>query len=182
MKTFFTLVIVTYIAYYAINIIYDLFIKKESKVNDAGLDEIVIAEENYAAQNISIDEVERVSPPDSFMINEMYSENGDEHVDLDLDFLEKKYEEEELLDNAFSENSANEIEEDGSDSTSKLRDQFEDGEDISINSPMKNNKNMSKEQFEDFLKLAKDISNDDIERVFSIDSNKRYYPAIAVNI
>lgn len=180
MKTFFTLVIVTYIAYYAINIIYDLFIKKESKVNDAGLDEIVIAEENYEAQNISIDEVERVSPPDTFMINEMYSENGNEHVDLYS--LEKKYEEEELLDNAFSENSTNEIEEEGSDSTSKLRDQFEDGEDISINSPMKNNKNMSKEQFEDFLKLAKDISNDDIERVFSIDSNKRYYQAVAVNI
>lgn len=183
MNTFFTIVIVTYVAYYAINIVYDLFLKKDSKaLNDAGLDEIIIAEENYKAQSVSIDEVEAVSPPDSFMMNEIYSE--DENMDLNM--AEKKYQEEELLDNAFSESSDNETDDDDDDddgdNNNKLRNQFEDGEDITINSPMKNNKNMSKEQFENFLKLAKDISNDDIERVFSIDSNKRYYQAVAVNI
>lgn len=102
MGRFVLIVLGVYLLYYAVNIIYDLYIKKE-KVED--IEEEVITldgidmEENIS--NIEIDDVEEMNMPQNFSNEEMYDideDTDDERTVKDISKLKNKYQEELELD------------------------------------------------------------------------------------
>lgn len=102
MGRFVLIVLGVYLLYYAVNIIYDLYIKKE-KVEDSEEEVITLdgidTEENIS--NIEIDDVEEMNMPQNFSNEEMYAtdeDTDDERTVKDISKLKNKYQEELELD------------------------------------------------------------------------------------
>lgn len=102
MGRFVLIVLGVYLLYYAVNIIYDLYIKKE-KVEDSEEEVITLdgidTEENIS--NIEIDDVEEMNMPQNFSNEEMYDideDTDDERTVKDISKLKNKYQEELELD------------------------------------------------------------------------------------
>lgn len=93
-------VIIAYILYYAGNIIYDLYIRKEKVVETNETTEFVMEDvsnqQNEYIQNITIDDVENIRMPQS--LDGLDGEELDFEEPKNLEDLQKKYEDENNLD------------------------------------------------------------------------------------
>lgn len=100
MGKIFIIIGVVYFLYYAANIIYDLFIKKDKKVEDDLSEEFTIGESNdIESRNVIIDDVENVNTPSSFSSDQLNQEiSNDIITQEDNDIWRKKFEEEENMD------------------------------------------------------------------------------------
>ncbi|WP_312177263.1 hypothetical protein [Chryseobacterium sp.] len=87
-KIFLTILAV-YLLYYAGNIVYDLFLKKDSSLREEDSEEYALAEltgNNTAIKPVTIDDVEHLNTPNSFSSKELFSpmqEEPDEPCDLE---------------------------------------------------------------------------------------------------
>jgi hypothetical protein len=96
-------ILAVYLIYYAGNIAYDLFLKKEKEIYKDETDEFSLSEisEQYqdSAKNIGIEDVENINTPKSFSKNQILSdfiEGKDERQDLQ--YLREQFESEQDLD------------------------------------------------------------------------------------
>lgn len=96
-------ILAVYLMYYAGNIAYDLFLKKEKGTDKEETEEFSLSEisEQYedSARNIGIEDVENLNTPKSFQKNQIHSdfaEGKDERQDLE--YLRELFESEQDLD------------------------------------------------------------------------------------
>lgn len=94
----FGIIAVIYILYYAGNIVYDLFIKKDNTVEAEQSDDFAIGEIPDNMQNIEIDDVENIRTPNSFNTMNNDAEEDDDGVASEESW-KKKYEEENNINN-----------------------------------------------------------------------------------
>jgi len=106
-KIFLT-ILVLYLLYYAGNIIYDLFLKKDTALKEDEAQEYALAalteQDKAEIKAVSIDDVEHLNTPNSFNTKEPFSSNGQEPDEPhDLDYWRQKFESEQDIDD-FKEN------------------------------------------------------------------------------
>ena len=92
-----------YLMYYAGNILYDLYFKKEKETYKEETDEFSLSEisEQYedSAKNIGIEDVENLNTPKSFNKNQIHSDFTEEKEERqDLEYLREQFESEQDLD------------------------------------------------------------------------------------
>lgn len=109
MGQFVLIVLGIYTLYYAGNIIYDLYLKKE-KVEEEEEQTINIEgiEVSENIENVGIDDVEEMNTPNEFASDEDYlpdfNHNEKRETNQSIEELQHKYEEETLLDKAANDN------------------------------------------------------------------------------
>ncbi len=100
-KIFLTILAV-YLLYYAGNIVYDLFLKKDSSLKEEESEEYALTEfagNNTAIKEVSIDDVEHLNTPSSFSSKELFSSMEEERDEpRDLEDWRKKFESEQDID------------------------------------------------------------------------------------
>lgn len=166
MGKFILLTFCVLVVYYLINIIYDLFFKKDKSKQKNDEPEIVIFDEDtvHDIQQVTIDDVENITTPSSFD-SENYYLNSDENPD---DF---KYDTEPDLESISNDNQVvdQSILKDDSTSNENLilkRNAFEDGDDPDLSDEtedtstfgdsLNHNKGFQKELFKKALKNSMD--------------------------
>lgn len=95
------IIIAVYLLYYAGNIIYDLFLKKDSSTEKEEADEYSLSDlaQNGNVHEIGIDDVENVAVPASFNKKELFPIKAEEQADnWDLEQWQKKFETEQDID------------------------------------------------------------------------------------
>lgn len=102
-KIFLTILIV-YLLYYAGNIVYDLFLKKDSASKEEEAQEYALKalteQDKAEIKAVSIDDVEHLNTPNSFNTKEPFSSNGQEPDEPhDLEHWRRKFESEQDIDN-----------------------------------------------------------------------------------
>jgi hypothetical protein len=102
MIKFSLLLLTVYVVYYAGNILYDLFLKKDSTTKQEDSDIFSVSDfsqEPKAATMVSIDDVENLNMPQSFIQNEKLPKLSSEKEErLDLEELRQRFESEQDLD------------------------------------------------------------------------------------
>lgn len=100
-KIFLTILAV-YLLYYAGNIVYDLFLKKDSSKQEEESEEYALTAftgNNTAIQEVTIDDVEHLNTPNSFSSKEMFSPMQEEPDEPhDLEDWRRKFESEQDID------------------------------------------------------------------------------------
>lgn len=101
-KIFLTILSI-YLLYYAGNIVYDLFLKKDNALKEDEAKEYALAalteQDKAEIKAVSIDDVEHLNTPNSFNTKELFSSNGEEPVEPhDLDHWRQKFESEQDID------------------------------------------------------------------------------------
>jgi hypothetical protein len=96
-------ILALYLMYYAGNIAYDLFLKKEKRTSQEETEEFSLSEisEQYedSARNIEIEDVENLKTPKSFNKNQIYPDFIEENNERqDLEYLRELFESEQDLD------------------------------------------------------------------------------------
>lgn len=84
-----------YILYYTVNIIYDLFLKKEKVVEDENLQSFAfdeISEPKYEPVRVGIEDVENIQPPQSYETTDDVFLSAEENPSMEE--LKEKYERE----------------------------------------------------------------------------------------
>lgn len=157
-----TSIIAIYLLYYAGNVVYDLFIKKDSSKKPDDTEEYSLtefSEENKnEVQKIEIDDVESINTPNSFNKKELFQVNLEEQQDesRDLDYIRKKFESEQDIDDFYNvpeiHEKPNEKEKKETVSLdSQQENTVQEQEKKEISSP---NLDALRKQFKDFLNLA----------------------------
>lgn len=98
-----TSIIALYVLYYAGNIVYDLFLKKDSSVALTEEEEYSLTEFSEKSKNeiqaVGIDDVERINTPDSFNVKELFAMNEEKPDESrNLAYWRKKFESEQDID------------------------------------------------------------------------------------
>ena len=103
-----TSIIAIYLLYYAGNVVYDLFLKKDSSKKPDETEEYSLTEFSEENKNevhrIEIDDVENINTPNSFNKKELFPVNQEEQKDesRDLDYIRKKFESEDDIDDFYN--------------------------------------------------------------------------------
>lgn len=100
MKTFIIILLIAYVLYYGVNILYDLFFKKEKNINDEDESREEISLEHLSQTqvvNVEIEDVELLTTPSSMEMDE--SQIFSNKSDTDMEALQKKYKEEQQQEN-----------------------------------------------------------------------------------
>ncbi|MRI64243.1 hypothetical protein EDM00_09605 [Ornithobacterium rhinotracheale] len=161
---FISIVLFVYIIYYAGNIIYDLFLKKdkpregEEEVQQFTLGDLA-KETQEEIVNVDIDEAEEINAPESFITDEPNLFESEEPQRVSLSEMQRKFEEESKLEETESEKpQKNENEEENAGGSS--------------NENEKEVRQNPKKRFKDILKEAETsvrmIDNIDGEKVYNI--------------
>ncbi|MGP2571462.1 hypothetical protein ACT4R9_11185 [Ornithobacterium rhinotracheale] len=159
---FISIVLFVYIIYYAGNIIYDLFLKKEKpKEGEEEVQQFTLGDLAKETQeeivNVDIDEAEEINAPKSFITDEPNLFESEEPQRVSLTEMQRKFEEERKLeDTEDSEPQKNENKEENAGGTSEEKQK----------EVLKN----PKKRFKDFLKEAETK----IKMVDNIDGLKVY--------
>ncbi len=103
MINIFLTILAVYLLYYAGNIVYDLFLKKDAALKENEAEEYALTEftEQHKTEikSVSIDDVEHLNTPNSFNTKELFSSNGEEPDDPhDLENWRIKFESEQDID------------------------------------------------------------------------------------
>lgn len=101
-KIFLTILAI-YLLYYAGNIVYDLFLKKDTAAKEEEAQEYALTAFAESDVNeikaVSIDEVEHLNTPNSFNAKELFSSNGEEPDEThDLEHWRQKFQSEQDID------------------------------------------------------------------------------------
>ena len=105
MNKFIIIVITIYLLYYLGNILFDVFLKKESNLLKEETEEFSFSEFSKNIENrtteVGIEDVEKLNTPKSFIKSDrQFSENNDDsEKEIDLETLRKKFEAEENIEN-----------------------------------------------------------------------------------
>ena len=103
-------ILAVYLLYYAGNIIYDLYLKKDSSEKQEETEEFSLTEfaekNNDKIQDIGIDDVENINTPSSFSKKELSITKQEQDESRDLSYFRKKFESEEDID-AFDNDDKN---------------------------------------------------------------------------
>ena len=105
MNKFIIIVITIYLLYYLGNILFDVFLKKESNLLKEETEEFSITEFSKNIENrtteVGIEDVEKLNTPKSFIKSDrQFSENNDDsEKEIDIETLRKKFEAEEHIEN-----------------------------------------------------------------------------------
>ena len=103
-------ILAIYLFYYAGNIIYDLYLKKDSSEKQEEPEEFSLAEfaekNNDKIRDIGIDDVENINTPGSFNSKELSITKQEQDESRDLSYFRKKFESEEDID-AFENDDKN---------------------------------------------------------------------------
>ena len=105
MNKFIIIVITIYLLYYLGNILFDVFLKKESNLLKEETEEFSFSEFSKNIENrtteVGIEDVEKLNTPKSFIKSyHQFSENNDDsEKEIDLETLRKKFEAEENIEN-----------------------------------------------------------------------------------
>lgn len=105
MNKFIIIVITIYLLYYLGNILFDLFLKKESNLLKEETEEFSFSEFSKNIENrtteVGIEDVEKLNTPKSFIKSDrQFSENNDDsEKEIDIETLRKKFEAEEHIEN-----------------------------------------------------------------------------------
>lgn len=105
MNKFIIIVITIYLLYYLGNILFDVFLKKESNLLKEETEEFSFSEFSKNLENrtteVGIEDVEKLNTPKSFIKSDrQFSENNnDSEKEIDLETLRKKFEAEEYIEN-----------------------------------------------------------------------------------
>ena len=95
-------ILAVYLLYYAGNIVYDLFLKKDSSKRDEESEEYALTEftgNNTAIKQVSIDDVEHLNTPSSFSSKELFSSMEEERDEPhNLEDWRRKFESEQDID------------------------------------------------------------------------------------
>ncbi|MPT32599.1 MAG: hypothetical protein E2600_13245 [Chryseobacterium sp.] len=99
----FLIILAIYLLYYAGNIVYDLFLKKDGLAKQSESEEFALtafAEENTnEIQGVNIDNVEHLNTPNSYNRKELFPNTGEKTDKIyDLDHFRNKYESEQDID------------------------------------------------------------------------------------
>jgi hypothetical protein len=103
-----TSIIAIYLLYYAGNVLYDLFLKKDSSKKTDETEEYSLTEfseeDKNEVQKIEIDDVESINTPNSFNKKELFPVNQEEQQDesRDLNHIRKKFESEQDIDDFYN--------------------------------------------------------------------------------
>lgn len=103
-----TSIIAIYLLYYAGNVLYDLFLKKDSSKKTDETEEYSLTEFSEEDKNevhrIEIDDVESINTPNSFNKKELFPANEEEQQDesRNLDYIRKKFESEQDIDDFYN--------------------------------------------------------------------------------
>lgn len=105
MNKFIIIVITIYLLYYLGNILFDVFLKKESNLLKEETEEFSFSEFSKNIENrtteVGIEDVEKLNTPKSFIKSDrQFSENNDDsEKEIDIETLRKKFEAEEHIEN-----------------------------------------------------------------------------------
>lgn len=96
-------ILAIYLMYYAGNILYDLFLKKEKESYKEETEEFSLSEisgqQEDPARNIGIEDVENINTPKSFNKNQIHSDSAETKDERqDLEYLREQFESEQDLD------------------------------------------------------------------------------------
>ncbi|WP_312344881.1 hypothetical protein [Chryseobacterium binzhouense] len=96
-------ILAVYLMYYAGNILYDLFLKKEKVTYKEETEEFSLSEISeqyeYPTKNVGIEDVENLNTPKSFNKNPIHSEYTERNEERqDLEYLREQFESEQDLD------------------------------------------------------------------------------------
>lgn len=101
MTKYFLILLLFYFLYYAGNIAYDLFLKKEKKQQTETTQEYSFADfansEYQSPFRIEIEDVENMKPPNSFYQNDFLSKENEEEANLGIEDWRKKFEDEQEM-------------------------------------------------------------------------------------
>ncbi|WP_027384942.1 hypothetical protein [Epilithonimonas caeni] len=104
MLKYLSILLVIYFLYYAGNILYDLFLKKEKISQTDTTEEFSLgdfAENNAQAPNmVGIEDVENINTPNSFLKNQFQSQNAPIEDEPKIEDLRRRFEAEQDIDNA----------------------------------------------------------------------------------
>lgn len=157
-----TTIIAVYLLYYAGNIVYDLFIKKDNSVKKDDSEEYSLTEfsqdNKNEVQKIEIDDVENINTPNSFNKKELFSTNQEEQQDesRDLAYFRTKFESEQdiddfTIDSEVPEKSKEKVQEEIADLDSNQEGSRQDKEKTEAKLSKVNSYHL---QFKNFLNLA----------------------------
>lgn len=98
-----TTIIAVYLLYYAGNMVYDLFLKKDNSGRPEETEEYSLMEfsekDKNEIQQVGIDDVENINTPSSFNKKDLSSDSQDEQDEIrDLEHFRKKFESEQDID------------------------------------------------------------------------------------
>lgn len=100
MITFIQIVVIVYVLYYTGNILYDIFLKKETQVIDQeNAEEFSFGE---SVRNVAMEQVEEMTTSSHFEVDEdeiFSNDSSDPTTDVDVEVLKRKYQEEIELEN-----------------------------------------------------------------------------------
>lgn len=105
MNKYIIIVITIYLLYYLGNILFDVFLKKESMLLKEETEEFSFTEFSKNIENrtteVGIEDVEKLNTPKSFIKSDyqFYENNNDSEKEIDLETLRKKFEAEEHIEN-----------------------------------------------------------------------------------
>lgn len=98
----FLTILAVYLLYYAGNIVYDLFVKKDSSLKEEESEEYALTEftgNNTSIKEVTIDDVEHLNTPSSFSSKELISSTQELSDELyDLEDWRRKFESEQHID------------------------------------------------------------------------------------
>lgn len=147
MMEFIQIVLIIYILYYAGNIIYDIFLKKESqKLDEENTEEFSFGlGEESRVQNIQMEDVEQMTTTAKFEADENDIFGSDDDFSDNLDDLEQKYNQEmELEAESNQKNNQSQKQNDENQVRSNEEHNIENKEEIEENSENNGGKNTEK--------------------------------------
>lgn len=172
-----TTIIAVYLLYYASNIVYDLFLKKDSSGRQDETEEYSLTEfserDKNEIQKIGIDDVENINTPNSFNKKELSSDSEEEHNETrDLEHFRKKFESEQDIDDFNTVQGIEEkpVEINKNETTDFDSIQTQDNQNEEKKETNFPNRNSYQKQFKNFLNLAETnvqvLSNRDGYKVY----------------
>lgn len=161
-----------YFLYYAGNIVYDLFLKKDKVLQTGAVEEFSLgdfAEKNTGSPNqIGIEDVESINTPKSFTKSNLHSVSNAYEENIDIDDLRQRFEEEQDLDYSY----ANEDEKRESDTSSIVQESTI--ENISQPIIQKEQPSAKKMQWENIMQFA----TTSVQMVANYEGQKVYHSII----
>jgi len=183
------ILLAAYVLYYAGNIVYDLFLKKE-KITEVDItEEFSLADisksDNQSSVQVGIEDVENIKTPKSYLKKEINPAQNPSSFEENpsLDELRKRFESEQDIDEIFptQKNSETESEKESENKEEKDSEKPSDKEDFSnqnINKTDENSKRKAmvkkENQWKDFLNLAETT----VKMVANLEGHKVYHSTI----
>ncbi|UCA58509.1 hypothetical protein KB553_15820 [Chryseobacterium rhizoplanae] len=172
------ILLAAYFLYYAGNILYDLFLKKEKIIHVDLTEEFSLGDfaqrESKPPSTIGIEDVENVNTPKSFLKKELdFQKTSSSNEQLDLEEMRKRFESEQDIDDmpsALNDTTAAPVEESPSDNTNHSQ--------AMHGQPVEHSKQEKAEPKKSHWKELLNLSETTVQLVANYDGQKVYHSVI----